>query len=351
MSALTRRQLFSRTILAGAGATVVQELGVFDPAKAATNPDYDPEFLMGQVVKSDPDTGVFQVVDLDQQVRRAQLIPASRVWKQGLWQTAPPALNDCVMSRGKLDPRNTLLIRQLFVDIRNVRGQLSSVSSSSVSLAQSTGAVITARVTGRTEVLVRGGKTTGATAGLAEGQYVLLIGHGEPSAGALTATRIIGPGPDTPDPEPVAVRASAGNTDPEYDRLTSWFCCGNRSSACGANCSGSGSGSCGDCRADYRQMAWPNLSTTNCNYTCGHSCNNCCRSTVSRACGYRPYVWNPCRNATVYTPKVVDCGPCIHCTTSDCSRVAVSFDVTPCLFTALGAPLSQGIQAINVNAV
>jgi len=59
MSALTRRQLFSRTILAGAGATVVQELGVFDPAKAATNPDYDPEFLMGQVVKSDPDTGVF----------------------------------------------------------------------------------------------------------------------------------------------------------------------------------------------------------------------------------------------------------------------------------------------------
>lgn len=244
------------------------ELGVFDPAQAATDPGYDPQFLMGQVVKYDPDTGVFQVVDLDLQVRTARLTPASRVWKRGLWNSVPLALNDCVMSRGRLHPQNTLLINQLFVDIRNVRGKLSSVSSSSVSLAQSDGAVITARITGRTEVEVEGREITGATTGLAEGQYVLLIGYGEPSAGALTATRIIGPTAD-------AGRDPGPGTDPEYTMLTSWFCCGNISSACGANCSGSGSGSCGDCRADYKQMAWPNLSTTSCNYTCGHSCNNC----------------------------------------------------------------------------
>lgn len=72
---------------------------------------------------------------------------------------------------------------------------------------------------------------------------------------------------------------------------------------------------------------------------------------MARAFGYTgAYVWNPCQNNEVYTPKVVDCGPCVHCTSNHCSRYAVAFDVTPCLFTALGAPLSQGIQAINVNA-
>jgi hypothetical protein len=264
------------------------------------------------------------------------------------------------MSRGKLNPHNnTLLINQLFVGIRNVRGKLSSVSSASVSLAQSDGAVITARVTGRTEVEAGGRKITGATAHLAEGQLVILIGYRDPSTDALTATRILGSAADAgrdADPEPVATRTSAGGKDPEYDYLTSWFCCGNISSACGEDCSckncytdcTSCSGSCGDCRADYHHMAWAKLSTTNCDY----SCCDCCRTIDWRACGYRPYVWNPCQNNTVYTPKVVTCGPCVHClSTSDCSRKAVVFDVTPCLFTALGAPLSQGIQAINVNAV
>ena len=61
---------------------------------------------------------------------------------------------------------------------------------------------------------------------------------------------------------------------------------------------------------------------------------------------------SPCGNGTVFTPKVVTCGPCVSCVSSSiCSRSAVAFDVTPCLFTAMGNPLSDGIQAINVNAV
>ncbi len=80
MPTLTRRQLLGSAILAGAGATVVQELGLFDPARAATNPDADPNFLTGRVVQFDSGTGVFQVVDLDLQVRTAQLTSASQVW-------------------------------------------------------------------------------------------------------------------------------------------------------------------------------------------------------------------------------------------------------------------------------
>ncbi len=355
-STLTRRELLGSAILAGAGATVVQELARFDPAKAATNPDVDPNFLMGQVVQYDSGTGVFQVVDLDLQVRPAQLTSASQVWKQGLWNSAPLALNDCVMSRGTLNSQNTLLIGQLWVDIRNFRGQLTSVSSSSVTLTQGSGSStssassITAVVNSQTQVNVAGQTVTGTTQGLAPGQYVNVIGYGEPSAGTLVATLIIGPAADLgSDPAPVVSGTGADCTFTTYKHLATWFCCGNVSSACGANCSGSGSGSCGDCRADKLHMAWPNLSTTNCNATCG--CGNCCRTIGKLSCGHSVQVGNPCLNNFVFA-TVHDCGPCVHCRSPfGCdNRSSITFDLTPCLFTKIGGTLSSGIQTCDALA-
>ncbi len=319
-STLTRRELLGSAILAGAGATVVQELARFDPAKAATNPDVDPNFLMGQVVQYDSGTGVFQVVDLDLQVRPAQLTSASQVWKQGLWNSAPLALNDCVMSRGTLNSQNTLLIGQLWVDIRNFRGQLTSVSSSSVTLTQGSGSStssassITAVVNSQTQVNVAGQTVTGTTQGLAPGQYVNVIGYGEPSAGTLVATLIIGPAADLgSDPAPVVSGTGADCTFTTYKHLATWFCCGNVSSACGANCSGSGIGK----------------------LSCGHSVQ----------------VGNPCLNNFVFA-TVHDCGPCVHCRSPfGCdNRSSITFDLTPCLFTKIGGTLSSGIQTCDALA-
>src|SRR5215469_4978791 len=199
MTSVSRRKLLSSAILAGAGATAIRGLGRFDPAKAATDPDVDLNFLMGQVVKHDSAAGIFQVLDLDLQVRTARLMPASRVWKQGVWNSVPLALNDCVMSRGTLNAKNDLLISNLWVDIKNFRGELSSVSASAVTFGHAHGSSksrsksVTATVNSRTEVNAGGQVVTGSTKELAPGHYVNVIGYGEPSAGTFVATLIIGP--------------------------------------------------------------------------------------------------------------------------------------------------------------
>jgi hypothetical protein len=347
MSGLTRRQVLGRALLAGAGATVVQ--GLPDgrgsgPAEAATDPETDPNFLMGQVVSFDSATGAVQVVDLDLQVRAAQFISSSQIWKQGLWNTNQLALNDCVMSRGQLDSSGVLMINELYVGIRSFQGVLDSVSASSVTLTQPDGSIITAGVTGLTEVNVDGQTQTGTTQGLAPTQYVNLIGYGDPSAGTLVATLIIGPTPDSGlDTSPPVVNSGGFTT---YSHSATWFCCGNISSACGADCANSGGGSCGTCRADKIQMAWPNLYTTGCNSTCGCG-GNCCRSGFcALGCGRIAIVYNPCRNHPGATATITDCGPCVHCVSPPCKGLAaVTFDLTPCTFTALGALLSDGIQA------
>jgi hypothetical protein len=357
---LTRRQLIGGAILAGAGATVAQSLspvGRFDPAQAATDPDSDPNFLMGQVVSYDAASGALQVVDLDLQVRAARLGSASQVWKQGLWNSVPVSLNDCIMSRGALDSQNTLQVDQLYVGIQSFKGQLASVSSSSVSLTQPGGSVISAAVTGVTQVNAGGQTVTGSVSGLATGQYVVLVGYGDPSAGSLVATLIVAPAADAgTDPAPVVVSSGLACTTTTYGFLATFFCCGNVSSACGKNCAGSGSGACGDCRADKHHMAWPHLSTTGCNVTCDSSCTPpgttfCCRTVGKLACGNSVSLHNPCLNKSV-TATVHDCGPCVHCISPfGChNRQAVVFDLTPCTFTALGGTLSSGIQTCNATA-
>lgn len=351
---LTRRQLLGRAMLAGAGTTIIQGLTAadkFDPAQATTDPAVDPNFVMGQVVSYDSASGALQILDLDLQVRAAQLTSASQIWKQGLWNTNQLAQSDCIMSRGLLDPNNTLMIDEIYADIRSFQGALSSVSASSVSIVQSGGGTITAGVTNLTQVNVAGQTTTGSTQGLAPGQYANLIGYGDPSMGALVATLIIGPSIDTGgEPPPVVGSPGTGCTAITYNHSTTWFCCGNVTSACGANCAHTGPGSCGNCRADKRQMAWPNLSTTSCNSTCNCG-GNCCRSIRSVGCGALVDLYNPCRNKIVYNVYVADCGPCVHCVSPPCDNLdAVTFDLTPCTFTALGAPLSQGIQACSATS-
>lgn len=353
MTSVSRRKLLSSAILAGAGATAIRGLGRFDPAKAATDPDVDPNFLMGQVVKHDSAAGIFQVLDLDLQVRTARLMPASRVWKQGAWSSVPLALNDCVMSRGTLNAKNDLLISNLWVDIKNFRGELSSVSASAVTFGHAHGSSksrsksVTATVNSRTEVNAGGQVVTGSTKELAPGHYVNVIGYGEPSAGTFVATLIIGPAADTgPEPAPV-VRAGPGVTNTTYEHIASWFCCGNVSSACGADCANSGGGACGDCRADRLHMAWSHLSTTGCDVDC---CGNCCRTHNSVACGHSVAISNPCLGHSA-TATVHDCGPCVHCISNfGCdNRNAVAIDLTPCSFTALGGTLQSGLQTCNAT--
>jgi hypothetical protein len=349
MSTLTRRQLLASAILAGAGATVVGELGRFDPARADTAPDVDPNFLLGQVVSYDSSTGVLQVADLDSNVRTAQLTSSSQVWKQGQWNSEPLAVNDCVMSRGTLTGQNTLEIGQLWVDIRNFRGQLTSVDSSSVTVSLPSGGSVTATVTSQTQVSVAGQTNTGTTQGLAPGQYVNVVGYGDPSSATEIATLIIGPTADSGLDTDPTVSSGTDCTTTTYKHSASWFWCGNVSSACGTDCAGSGNGACGDCRADKLHMAWPNLITTNCNVTCGCG-GNCCRTIHGLYCGATVHLHNPCRDTSV-TAYVKDCGPCVHCVAPPCDNyAAVTFDLTPCTFTALGAPLSQGVQACSATA-
>ena len=351
MSTVSRRQLLGSAILAGAGATAIRELGRFDPAEAATHPDADPNFLMGQVVKYDPDTGLFQVLDLDLQVRTAKLTSASRVWKRGTWNNVPLALNDCVMSRGTLNPKSDLLIANLWVDIHNFRGQLTSIGASAVTFEHAHGSSksrsksITAAVNSRTGINAEGGVVAGSTKALTPGQYVNVIGYGDPSAGAFVATLIIGSVANAgPEPAPIVSPKLNCTT---YQHIASWFCCGNVSSACGANCAGSGGGACGDCRADRLHMAWSHLSTTGCNADC---CGNCCRTHISVGCGHSVSISNPCLGHSA-TATVHDCGPCVHCISNfGCmNRNAVAIDLTPCSFTALGGTLNSGLQTCDAT--
>jgi len=85
----------------------------------------DPNFLIGRVVDVAAD-GTISFLDLDDRVRESKLQSKTQIWKNGEWQVAPLAANDCVMGRGELDAGGTLLIDRVWANILNIRGTLDS---------------------------------------------------------------------------------------------------------------------------------------------------------------------------------------------------------------------------------
>lgn len=68
----------------------------------------------------------------------------------------------------------------------------------------------------------------------------------------------------------------------------------------GAGDNGSG-GACGDCRDAYAHIAWPNLTTTGCNFDCDNV-------NPGRGCGSVVVVYDKCKNKSKYA-AIKDCLP------------------------------------------
>lgn len=106
-------------------------------------------------------------------------------------------------------------------------------------------------------------------------------------------------------------------------------------------------GACGGCDNDAAHVAWPNVTTTGCNYHCGTNAPLQCHNWI--------YVWNQCTNIHTYA-QVKDCCPCRPqqgcdrnptCGYGGEYRIPI-VDLTEGFFIALGGNLDDGRMPIKV---
>lgn len=340
MDPLSRRRFLGSALAAGAGATLVQPftgVGAAAGLAAQTGDETDPNFVMGQVVGAD-EAGYASVLDLDDQLRTVQIASGTRVWKGGRWNREELAPKDCVMGRGTLDGDETLVIDNLWANIRNYRGALQRVREDTVTVRAEDGQLYSASISPDTSVISSDGGQgpDGDVSSLSLGEDAVVIVSADPGTGKLTATRIetfddrgqVSPEPSGPANALGFNIARRGNA--------SWFCCGNVS-GCG-RCGASNQGYCSGCRSDRPHIAWPQVSA------CTAPCVGCCLpSDFPRyGCGTSFDIKNPCSGATdiVY---IRDCGPNPRCRSTGCkSYDSVRFDLTPCAFSAVGGSFNIG---------
>lgn len=357
MPALTRRQFLTRALLAGAGTSLAYAPNIISPPKvSAEDSDVDPGFIAGTVQAISGNT--LTVLDVDEQVQTAQLDTSSRIWKKGNWDSLPLTVGDCTYLRGT-PGAGGVLIERAWVDIYNLSGGLETTVPElgdfiqgvpNLNLRLDNGYVEPVVVTPDTQIQVSNERGNGDLSALAPHARIQMIAYGPSGPGPLTATLImVSPGAETPsDTESVA-------DGPIRRGLASWYCCGGKT-ACGAKCCKcepprccpplSGGGSCGTCRTNRKQMAWPKLANTDCQLCEGE----CCDFLGTAFCGDNATVTNPCNGKSIANVKVADCGPGAH--TADpvgCRRRSCRItDLTACTFSAIG-DLDAGIINVNVQ--
>lgn len=118
-------------------------------------------------------------------------------------------------------------------------------------------------------------------------------------------------------------------------------------------CNGS-NGSCASygypCSNSSYHLAWPKLSTTNCNYTCASS-------LPWLACGAQVWVRNDCFNTSLYgqvrtcsTMSLGGCPTTYYCNGSPGSGLKPLLELTSTMFKALGGNLNDGREAGTIYA-
>lgn len=129
-----------------------------------------------------------------------------------------------------------------------------------------------------------------------------------------------------------------------YLGVASWFCCGSAYGPCQA----AGGGACGGCQSSQYHVAWPKVSTTNCNLS------GCGMSLPWKACGNQITVTNQCTGDLIFV-TIKDCGPhqSSFCNTpvgcGSCGSYCEALvDLTPRAFTRL-ANLDLGRIPVSVG--
>jgi hypothetical protein len=376
MDELTRREFLAKALLAGSGTILVSAIpGEAAPAAldaGASALDFDPDFIVG-VVESVKTDGTIIASDLDSTLRVLEVLPSSRIWKAGQWNTYPVAAGDCIFARGTVGADPVFAVDKLWTNIANAYGGVASVGSRDFAFSLQNGTEVSVDVTDSTEVATADGFATGIArvmSAVSATDMAQVVGYGDLHNGPFVATRVFPTVHDAPVDPPSSddgiMRQVSPQTSPlppvcheTYNKLATYFCCGDVS-GCGKNCSGSTSGACLDCRADRRHIAWPRMLNAGgnlCDSRCiACNCSNCpdaccCFGGVRRmACGDQVQVDAPCNGTTIY-PTIHDCGPRVHCDPEfGCkNRRHVAFDLTPCAFTALGSDLSDGKVTVNVT--
>jgi hypothetical protein len=302
MDRLSRRTFLGRALLAGAGATLFKphvalaSVPVSSVTGGAADPDYDPGFIAGEILAMS--NNALTILDGDDHVRQVRLSSLSHTWKSGTWDVLPLSVGDCTYVRGIPALDGSIDVDRLWVGIRSIATEVLSVALDSFVIGLPNGEEDTVLVTPSTQVETPSGTWgMGAAGSLTPGQAIQLIAFRDSLGGPLTATKVF-----LFVDEPAAGEESAVDST-TFFRFGTWYCCGGYP-ACG---SGSdclpGSGTCGVCRTDRHQTAYPRLSTTNCE-KCGTL--NCCKALPQRACGASASIVNPCNNKSV-SVHIQDC--------------------------------------------
>jgi len=341
MNRVSRRDFLGQALLAGAGSTFFHSFPL-----AVTKDDlsdYDPGFIAGRILTLSD--GVLTVLDPDDQVRKARLGPSTLTWKRGLLNAVPLQPGDCAYTRGTPQADGVIDVESIWVDIHSVAGTYLTHDPTSLILVSLDGVQSKLQITPDTTFKgVDGSVRPLQQTDLSPGQLLQVIAFGDSQlGGVLTATSVFGFAYDAAsgDGEEVSVSSTT------FLRLSTWFCCG-MVSGCGSGSCNMGGGACsGTCRTDRQHMAWPRLSTTNCN-----SCNGlaCCTSLPAKPCNTDVTVLNPCTNMS-RTIRLKDCGPSAstHSSVGCKNRSCKMFDLTACSFTAIGGSLSAGLINVNVT--
>jgi len=375
MDRVTRRQLLTRAIVAGSGATVVGALSAAEAraygrgeaaASGATAVDpraVDPNFVAGRVIDRGRDILVVQ--DPDAQFRRIRLAPDGLLWKQDQWSQSPPQVGDCLYARGSVGSDGVLAIKKAWASIFNLSGRLvrSKPGGFTVGLLRDDlGPIDLGFAPGAKST--DGRPAAAAVAALPPGTPIRVIGFESEVTGDLTATLVAGAVPSGPTPAESSAGSSARvmssvrrGSSPEAATtskiiygVASWQCCGGVN-GCGSQCCScnparccpppSSHGACSTCRTDQQGVAWPNL-TTGCSATCW----SCCVPMDRLACGQIVTICNMCSPGYCCAIPVNDCGPNLHCVAATrCQGYqVVKWDLTACTFTCCGGNLNAGFM-------
>lgn len=363
MRQLTRRSLIGRALAAGAGASVLTglEAGAAHGA-VSLQPDpatgYDPGFLMGTIV-STSSFGTYEVADENGVVQKIAITDPGAVWKRGAQGRQGLSNGDPISARGTRDSGATLHVAAAWIDIQSLKVTVTKRGSTQleVETAQWPGSSLPVGILPVSEIFAP--PNTQAAAGDASavgvGDVVQLIGFGDLTGGAFTATRLFvlksiahpatGGGPDDQvlKGAPVAQGATPYVTCPyTYYGITTYF-----------DCSGNGAcNSCNYCSSSYNQMAWPEMNYCGGSGLCAPDCSgcaSCCSGLPQIVCGSTVNIYGRCTHKGV-SVTVADCGPCVHCVSPfGCQGYrTVKFDLTRAAFSAI-APLSYGMTDIQAT--
>ncbi len=133
-----------------------------------------------------------------------------------------------------------------------------------------------------------------------------------------------------------------------YDSCCNGPGCRCENHQCTSNC-GCG-GACGNCDNNANHVAWPNLSTTGCNFHCG--------TNPAKGCGATIYVYDRCTGTGAFG-VIRDCCPCKEAgcnktprcngvpDSSGCCQVPL-VDLTQAYFLAIHGGLADGRIAVDI---